>query len=224
MLPHAARPGRTRCARAALAALACVLAGPSALRATMKGLNQIVTPDIQTEGLLSISGQLQDSRIGNSQQAQFELGLTPRLEVAFSQGLNPREEIFGTELNLLQKGPHLLSIGAVNWSSRGGGASPVAEYGYYTDTIHLIGGAIRQDRRTEGILGFAYQVTERLQLAFDYQSGPGNSVTAGFTFNLTKDLQVNPALYVANTRPHRSMGYVVVTWNLPVWKPRTTVP
>ncbi len=78
----------------------------------------------------------------------------------------------------------------------------------------------RSNRRTEGIVGYARQVTERLQLAFDYQSGPESSVTAGFTYNLTPNLQVNPALYVANTAPHHLIGYDVATWNLPVWKPR----
>lgn len=222
---HAPRPERPRRAPlATLIALACALVVPTSLRATTKGLNQIVTPDIQTEGLLSISGQVQDSRIGNSQEAQFELGLTPRLEVAYAQGLKPTDEIFGAELNLVQKGPHLLSVGAVNWSARGGGASPVAEYGYYAGNDHLIAGVIRSNRRTEGILGYARQVSERLQLAFDYQSGPENSVTAGFTYNLTPDLQVNPALYVANTAPHHLMGYVVLTWNLPVWKPKASAP
>lgn len=190
----------------------------SVARATTKGLNQIVTPDIQPVGLLSVSAQVQDSRIGGSQQLQFELGLTRWAEIAVFQGLKPREEIVGTEMGLWQQGPHLLSAGVVNWSSLGGGAQPVLEYGYYADRDHLIGGAIRVDGRVEGILGYSRQLTDKLQMAIDYQSGPGNALTFGVTFNLRPDVQVNPAVYVENTRRHRVLGYVVLTWNFPLWR------
>jgi hypothetical protein len=188
-----------------------------AARATTKGLNQIVTPDIQPAGVLSVSAQVQDYRIGNSQQLQLELGLTPWAEIAFLQGLKPREEIVGAEVGLWQQGPHLLSAGAVNWSSLGGGAQPVLEYGCYAERDHLIGGVIRADGRVEGILGYSRQLTDRLQLAVDYQSGPGNALTFGATINLRPDVQVNPAVYVENTPPHRVLGYVVLTWNFPLW-------
>ena len=194
-----------------------LVGGPIAL-ATTKGLNQIVTPDIQPAGVLSVSAQVQDARIANSQEVQLELGVTKWLEFSFFQGFSPREEIFGTEIGLLQRGPHLLSAGAINWSSRGGGAAPVLEYGYYGEADHFVVGAIHSSRRTEGILGYAHQLTPRLQLSADYQSGPGNASTLGFTYNLTPDLQVNPAVYFTNTRPLRALGYVVLTWNLPVWK------
>jgi hypothetical protein len=187
-------------------------------RATTKGLNQIVTPDLQPAGVLSVSAQVQDARIANPQELQFELGLTRWAEIAVFQGLRPREEIFGTELGLWQQGPHLLTAGAVNWSSRGGGAEPVLEYGYYASRDHVIAGAIRGDGRVEGILGYSHQLTDKLQFSADYQSGPGNAVTLGLTVNLTPDLQMNPAVYFANTRPHQTMGYVVLTWNFTLWR------
>jgi hypothetical protein len=201
----------------AVCGLTLLLGIVSVARATTKGLNQIVTPDIQPAGVLSVSAQVQDSRIGNSQQLQFELGLTRWAEIAVFQGLRPREEIFGAEFGLWQQGPHLLSAGTVNWSSLGGGTQPVLEYGYYVDRDHLIGGVIRADERVEVILGYSRQLTDKLQLAVDYQSGSGNALTFGATINLRPDVQVNPAVYVENTRPHRVLGYVVLTWNLALW-------
>src|SRR5438067_8135235 len=44
--------------------------------ATTKGLSQIVTPDLQPEGDLSLSLQIQDKRIANPYELQAELGLT----------------------------------------------------------------------------------------------------------------------------------------------------
>ena len=198
--------------------LALLLAIVPAARATTKGLNQIVTPDIQTAGMLSVSAQVQDSRIGNSQQLQFELGLARWAEISLFQGFRPGEKVFGAELGLVQQGPHLLTIGAVNWSSRGGGAQPILEYGYYATNDHFIAGAIYAGRRTEAVLGYSHQLTDKLLLAVDYQSGPDNAVSLGFTYDLTPDLQLNPAAYFANTSPHRALAYVVLTWNLPLWR------
>ena len=206
-----------RCTRGALFLLAVLGLSPAA-RATTKGLNQIVTPDLQPVGQLSISAQVQDARIANPAELQLELGLTKWAEVAIFQGLRPREEIFGTEAGLWQDGPQLLTAGAVNWSSRGGGAAPVLEYGYYASRDHFIAGAIRSGGRVEGILGYSRQLTDKLMFSADYQSGPGNAVTLGLTYNFTPDLQMNPSVYFANTRPHRAMGYVVLTWTVPVWR------
>jgi hypothetical protein len=189
------------------------------MHATTKGLNQIVTPDIQPAGVLSISAQAQHPLIGNSGELQFELGLTPKFEVSLFHGFDPREEIAGAEFNLVHHGANLLTAGAVNWSSHGGGAQPLLEYGYYAPADHVVAGAIYAGRRTEGILGYSHQLTDKLQVSADYQSGPGNSATLGFTINLTPALQMNPAIYLGNTRPHHALGYVVLSWNIPVWKP-----
>jgi hypothetical protein len=189
-----------------------------ATRATIVGLNQIVTPDIQPAGVLSLSAQAQHALIGNSQQVQFELGVTPRFEVAWFQGLKPDEGFFDTELNLLQTGPHLLTVGAVNWSTRGSSAQPVLEYGYYTDTDHFVAGAIRAGGHPELLLGYKRQISESFSVSADFQSGPGNSTTVGFTYNFTPALSINPALYWTNSSPHHFLGYVVLTYNLTVWK------
>src|SRR5262249_11847344 len=70
---------------------------------TTKGLSQIVTPDLQPEGDLSLSFQIQDKRIGNPYQLQTELGLTQWAEIAVFRGFQPDEWIFGTEIGLLTR-------------------------------------------------------------------------------------------------------------------------
>jgi hypothetical protein len=41
----------------------------------------------------------------------------------------------------------------------------------------------------------------------------------GFTCNVTTQLQLNPAVYFSNGS-HTVLGYIVVTYTLPLWKPR----
>ncbi len=187
-------------------------------RATIVGLNQIVTPDIQPAGMLALSAQFENSAIGNSQQFQAELGLLPRFEVAWFQGVTPGEGLFSTELNLLQRGPHLLSAGLINWSTRGGDPQPVLEYGYYTGTDHFIIGSIYASQEAELLLGYRRQLTEKIQLSADFQSGSANSTTLGVVYNFTPALSINPALYRTNSHPHHIFGYIVLTWNFTVWK------
>ena len=80
-------------------------------QATTKGLNQIITPDIQQEGLLSISAQVEHPFIGNSEQLQFEAGLTSNFEVALFQGFSPWQTVGAAEYGLVQKPHFLLSTG-----------------------------------------------------------------------------------------------------------------
>jgi hypothetical protein len=102
--------------------------------ATTKGLSQIVTPDLQTEGDLSLSLQIQGKRIANPYELQAETGLTKWAEVAVFRGFDPDDWIFGTEIGLLTKEPYLLSIGFVNWSPHlGVDPQPYIEAGYYTE-------------------------------------------------------------------------------------------
>ena len=82
-----------------------IAAGAPLALATTKGLNQIVTPDLQPEGDLSTSFQLQDQKIGNPYQLQAELGLTQWAEVAVFKGFQPNELIFSSELGLVTKEP-----------------------------------------------------------------------------------------------------------------------
>ncbi len=162
-----------------------LLALAPAAQGTIVGLNQIVTPEIQPCGVLSLSAQAEHAAIGNSQQLQLELGVTPRFEVAWFQGWQPAEGLFSAEYNLLQQGPQLLTVGAINWSTRQGGAQPVAEYGYYVGKDHFVAGSIRVDGHQELLLGYKRQLTEEIAFSADFQSGPGNSSTVGLTYNFT---------------------------------------
>jgi len=187
--------------------------------ATTKGLSQIVTPDLQPEGDFSLSFQAQSKRIGNPYELQGELGLTKWAEVAVFKGFQPNELIFGTELGLIQHEPYLLSVGFVNWSPHSHvDPQPFIEAGYYTEHHKFIAGATHVDYRNEAIVGYAYDLNETWRAQVDFQSGSGNSSTIGVTCNLTRDFQVNPAIYVTNDSPHRVLGYVVFTYTFHLWR------
>jgi hypothetical protein len=196
---------------------AMLASGPRSL-ATTKGLSQIVTPDLQPAGDLSLSFQIQDKRIANPYQLQAELGLTKWAEVAVFRGFQPDEWIFGTEIGLLTKEPFLLSVGFVNWSPHlDVDPQPFIEAGYYTEHHKVIVGAIHAGYKNEAILGYAYDFNERWRLQFDWQSGSENSSTIGFTCNVTPDFQFNPALYVSNDSKHDLFGYIVFTYTFHLW-------
>jgi hypothetical protein len=194
-----------------------VFSGPSCF-ATTKGLSQIVTPDLQPEGDLSLSLQIQDKRIANPYQLQAELGLTKWAEVAVFRGFQPDEWIFGTEVGLLTKEPWLVSVGFVNWSPHlDVDPQPFVEVGYYTEHNKLIAGLIHADYKNEAILGYAHDFNERWRLQFDFQSGSENSSTVGFTCNVTPNFQFNPAIYFSNDDLSRIFGYIVFTYTFPLW-------
>src|SRR6267378_1484049 len=79
----------------------------SSALATTKGLSQIVTPDVQPLGDLSLGFQWQGKEIANPYEFQAELGITKWIEVAIFQGIKPSETIFGCEIALVQKDPWL---------------------------------------------------------------------------------------------------------------------
>ena len=114
-----------------------------------------MTPDLQGEGDLSLSLQIQDKRIANPYELQAELGLTKWAEVAVFRGFQPDDWIFGTEIGLLRKEPWLLSIGFVNWSPHlNVDPQPYIEAGYYTEHHKIIVGAIHaglQERSNSGL-------------------------------------------------------------------------
>lgn len=201
------------------AAIVVVLLGGSGTLAvaTTKGLSQIVTPDLQPEGELSVSVQAQARRIANPYELQAELGLTRWLEVAVFQGLSPEEQIFGTEIALLQRGPYLLTTGFINWSTRGSSPQPLVEGGYYTEHDKFMAGIIRVSQHDEALLGWAHDFNETWRFQLDYQSGSENYFTAGFTCNVTRSFQFNPALYVANDSSHKLVGYIVFTYTTSLW-------
>lgn len=186
--------------------------------ATTKGLSQIVTPDLQAPGDLSLSFQAQSEQIANPYELQAEMGLTNWAEVALFRGFKPDEWIIGTELGLLTKEPYLLSVGFVNWSPHlDVDPQPFIEAGYYTEHHKFIAGAIHAGYKNEAILGYAYDFNQTWRIQVDFQSGKENSTTLGFTCNITRDLQVNPALYINNGPGHDLFGYVVFTYTLHLW-------
>jgi hypothetical protein len=201
-----------------IAMMIVILSSPPSSFATTKGLSQIVTPDLQPEGDLSLSLQIQDKRIANPYQLQAELGLTKWAEVAVFRGFQPDEWIFGTEIGLLRKEPYLLSVGFINWSPHlDVDPQPYIEIGYYTEHHKVIAGAIHAGHKNEAILGYAYDFNERWRLQVDFQSGSENSSTIGFTCNVTPDFQFNPALYVNNGPKHDLFGYIVFTYTFHLW-------
>ena len=133
---------RLRLPKFALLFLASVAAFSTPTFATTKGLSQIVTPDLQDEGDLSLSLQIQDGRIANPYELQAEMGVTKRAEFAIFRGLQPDDWIFGTEFGLIQKEPYLLSAGFVNWSPKMHvDPQPYLEAGYYTEHHKFMLGA-----------------------------------------------------------------------------------
>lgn len=186
--------------------------------ATTKGLSQIVTPDLQPEGDLSLSAQVQSLHIANPYEAQLEIGLTSFAEVAVFRGFRPDEWIFGAEVGLLRREPILLSAGFINWSPhRGVDPQPFLEGGYYTEHDKVIAGVIHADYKNEAILGYAHDFNQTWRVQVDFQSGRENSSTLGFTCNLTRDWQCNPAIYFPNYHPERILGYIVFTYTFHLW-------
>jgi hypothetical protein len=200
-----------------LVMIVLLLSAPSSF-ATTKGLSQIVTPDLQPEGDLSLSFQIQDKRIANPYQLQAELGLTNWGEVAVFRGFQPDEWILGTEIGLLRKEPYLLSIGFVNWSPHlDVDPQPFIEAGYWGEHNKVCAGLIHAGYKNEAILGYAYDFNERWRLQVDFQSGSENSSTIGFTCNVTPDFQFNPAIYFSNDDLSRIFGYIVFTYTFHLW-------
>jgi len=223
--------------------IACLLAAFSLAVpafATTKGLNQIVTPDVQPFGILSLSAQQQDPNIANRYEVQLELGLTRRFEVAVFQGCSPPEQIASAEYALLQNGPsnpYLLSVGFFNWTTKGSAPQPYIEGGYYKGNTQLmlgaarvvtqqsdVAGLVQNNHQTQAIFGLGYRVHPRVLLQLDFQSGTANSATAGLTYNISPQLQFNPAVYVSNAQSHKVWGYAVLTWNVDVFAPKPAQP
>jgi hypothetical protein len=201
-----------------IAVMIVILSSAPSLFATGKGLSQIVTPDLQPEGELSLSFQAQSERIANPYELQMEMGLTKWAEFAIFRGFKPDDWIFHTEFGLLTKEPYLLSAGFLNWSPHTNvDPQPYIEGGYYTEHHKVIAGAIHVGYRNEALLGYAYDFNQRWRVQVDWQSGSENSSTIGFTCNVTRNFQFNPALYVSNDSKHDLFGYIVFTYTFHLW-------
>jgi hypothetical protein len=188
-------------------------------QATTKGLSQILTPDLQLPGELSLSAQVQSLHIANPYELQAEMGLTRWAEVAVFKGFKPNEVILGTEIGLLTTEPWLLSTGFVNWSPHSHvDPQPFIEAGYYTEHEKVIVGAIHAGYKNEAILGYAHDFNKTWRAQIDFQSGSENSSTLGITCNITRDLQLNPAIYFPNYHPERILGYIVFTYTFHLWR------
>lgn len=197
--------------------MACAVFASGSAYGTTKGLNQIVTPDIQPVGELSVSFQAEHASIGNSLQGQLELGITRRFEVALFQGFRPGHTTGAVEYGLVQSKSFLVSTGYFGpWMDDDD--QFFLEAGYIWGNDYVIAGAILQNGDCEPLLGWSHRLNPRLSLSTDYQGGSGNFTTAGFTYNLTPNLQVNPALYISNSSPHHVVGYGVISWNVVAWK------
>ena len=195
-----------------------VLLSASSSFGTTQGLNQIATPDVQAEGTLALTFDLQEQEIGNPYQVQAEIGLTKWFEIDIFQGFNPNDSVIETEIGLLSKEPFLFSIGFLNWSPHSHvDPQPFAVAGYYSGRHEFVAGATHSDFRNEGLLGYAYDFNETWRVQVDWQSGSGNSSTIGIVWNVTRDFQVNSAIFVTNDSPHKVLGYVAFTYTFHVW-------
>lgn len=220
LVTQAARRSRLSSGTFGLCAFVAYIVFSGSALATTKGLSQIVTPDIQPLGDLSMSFQWQSEQIGNPYQFQGELGLTKFLEAAVFEGVKPAETIFGAELGLIHKDPFLLSTGFVNWSTNGQAPQPYLLGGYYTEHHKLISGIQAVHEHIEAVLGYAYDFNKQYRLQVDFQSGRQNFFTFGATWTPNDFFQVNPAIYFSNEKPSNVSGYIVFTFTKHLFGPK----
>lgn len=194
-----------------------LLAVASAASANIKGLSQIVTPDIQPFGWMAMVYQEQDARLGNPYQLQYDLGITPRFELAAFQGLRPGQANISAQYGLVQKKYFLVSTGFTNGGGSGG-ASPFLEAEWIKGKGALIAGVQRIQGAYYPVLGASWQLTPKITLMTDYIGGSSNYTTVGATYNLNNNLSVTSAMYVSNDSSHHMMPFVMATWNVKLWK------
>lgn len=199
--------------------IAVVVLSTSLCRATTKGLNQIVTPDIQPAGQLSLSLQLQDARIGNTTLLQEELGINKNFEAAVFEGFSPNDYLLNIEVGLITKRPWLLSTGFINWSPKYGGIQPFLEGGYYKGISEYILGTIDVANQILPLAGYAYQINDKYQVMADFEGGKGNFTSLGFTYTATPSFTINPALYFSNDHFNQVSPYIVFSYSFSAFAP-----
>lgn len=201
---------------AVLAATVLTLVGIPA-SATIAGFNQIATPEIQPQGVLSINCQTGNKALENATQLQLELGVTESVGVAVFQTFSPCKTLFNAELALVNRKRFIVSTGLLGTDS-GTQYQPFVEGCYSPGKACIIGGIQWQEGACLAVFGFSYQATQRLLLTSDYISGSENYATVGFTYvAITRSLSFNTALHVSNSDPHGAFALTTVTWDIDVW-------
>jgi hypothetical protein len=184
--------------------------------ANINGFNQIATPDVEPDGLLSIGLQQVNPYMYNSVQLQAELGIADRLGVAVFRGFEPGSVEVDAELAIINRDPYLLSVGMLGMENRYK-PQPFIEGGYYIGNWYLVAGLQRQEKNTLGVAGVGHNVTPNLQLVSDYIAGDYNFSTLGFTYYLTPTFSVASAAFVTNTTPRRTYGLFWLSLDVKVW-------
>ena len=200
-------------------ALCLTLCAAGVAGANFQGLNQVLTPDLQPVGNLSLAFQEQHQAIGSPSGTLLELGVNRYLDLAVTQAFTPSQWSLGVETGF-RRGQHLFAAGLANWTwGPGGSASPqpFVEYGYYGKWHEGVLGALWADGTPETILGYAYNVSPRLQLIADWQSGAENFSTVGDQCNFTPNLYLSTSLWHENAAPHRTFPFSFLCWTVKVF-------
>ncbi len=204
-----------RASGAVLAAAGLLLAFASrSSEGTISGLNQIITPEVQPPGTLSLGWQEQNRGIGTQGQAQIEAGIIQRLGVAYYHSFSPRTDYLGAEIGLLQSDPFHVSAGFGVGSRSAGVPQAFLIAGHYSGLTIPLAGLQRSGGKTEGIFGWILPLAPTAQIQLDYASGRENAFTVGTAWTMLSHLQVNPALFRLNDPPHRWVGRLVVSWTV----------
>jgi hypothetical protein len=185
-------------------------------RATIVGLNQIVTPDIQPEGLLSVNFQVEHPALGDSRQILLDLGINKSLEFTYFGGITTGHNAVGAQVALVQKKYFVLSAGTLGLETIAK-PQPFLEGGYYFKNGFVVAGIQEQNSDFYGVYGISHRLTPKIQISSDYISGPTHYATLGVVLELTPHLYFNPAIFISNAAPHRAYGYGVLSWDIKVW-------
>lgn len=184
--------------------------------ATITGLNQIPTPDVQPVGLLSVGLQDENRAIQSPRQVQLELGLTDSFAIAVYQGASPVKTVLNAQVSLCRCERFLVSAGVLG-TDRSTTYLPFVEAGYDVGDAQFIAGVLRQDAGHVGFLGVSYEVNSRFSVIADYIGESSSFSSVGVVCQITPTLSFNPAIYISNTTLGRCHGYASLTWDVRVW-------
>ena len=176
-----------------------------------KGLNQIVTTWITPQNLFSYSIQSQNKYLGNGLQSQLEFGISPNSEFTYWQGYQPKTNIIAYEQSLYNKYNFQLSLGSFYiFDNRSSQPFICGSYTLGRDYYEI---GAQNVNSIKTLLGFKHDFNEKISLLVDYMTGKDNFSTIGFNYNITKDIQVSPAIYCSNL-DRKLFPYFVVSYNI----------